>query len=138
MNEILKKTLPYIIPFLIGAVVFGGGSGFWVHRSANNKLTNLKEQIDSLGRTNQEIGKLNGELKDAVARDAEIKRQLGNTIKKQRADLERANSFLEEAGESNQLASDYNQQAIEYIDGLISRYREDGSETSDLEDGGDS
>ena len=125
MNEKVKFILPYIITFVVGAGVFGGLSGFWVSHSANKRITNLKEQNAALSRTNQEIGDLNKQLKDTVDRDAAIKQQLGETIKRQQEDLARANNYLEKAGESNKLAEKHTQGAIDYLDEIIQRYSQD-------------
>lgn len=128
MNEKFKIFIPYIVAFVAGAVIFGGLSGFWVRTSANNRIADLEEQNAALSRTNSEIRRTNTELTDTVRRDAELKQQLSNTIAKQQRELETARKDLEGAINANKLAGRYTSEAVEYIDFIIERYSETGSE----------
>ena len=133
MNEKIKILIPYVIAFIIGGLIFGGSGGYWIHNRANKRITDLKEQNDKLGRTNQEIRDSNTKLTEAARRDAEIKQQLSDTIEQQQRDLSKAREDLAGAIDANKSAGKYNKEAIEYIDWIIERYGDNGGEQEVLE-----
>ena len=124
MNEKVKFLFPYVITFIIGALLCGGFSGLWISYRTNHRIADIEKQNVTLRRANQEIRDINKQLEKTISRDATIKQQLGETIRRQQEDIERANNYLEQAGESNKLAGEYTYGAIAYLDEIIEKYRD--------------
>ena len=133
MNETIKSFIPYILAFFAGAVIFGGLSGFWIYNSANKRIADAQEQNTTLRRTNQEVRDTNLRLADTIKRDAELKQQLSNTIEQQQRDLNRARADLAGAIDANKSAGQYLAEAIKYLDWIIERYSNVGSQQEVLE-----
>ena len=126
MNEKVKKIIPYFIVFISGAFVCGGLSGLWISSSLNHRIAILKEQTNTMRRTNQEIRDTNSDLKQTVERDRAIKQQLRDAIESQSRAIEVATKYISDTITANSEAGKYNREALGILDKIIERYQQTG------------